>query len=280
MEAKTVVLFIFLAFALVEGLTGKLFKKTTEKASDKYVEGISIFLLFIFTQPFIILAVDALMNSTFPEYKNSLSDIHWATGFLLFLLFDDMVQYWWHRAAHTFPLMYNLHRAHHDADYMSVRIVYRNNFFFYLLMPAIWFSAILVYLGLGWIYAVFLVIKQTVIIGAHSEWQWDKKLYHIKWLHPVMWVVERTIATPATHSAHHGRHKSDGVTNYKGNFGNLLFFWDVIFGTAKITRKSPKQFGVEGLQPVNWQQQIFWPITRQAQSRKVSEEHKPSHNRR
>ena len=30
-----------------------------------------------------------------------------------------------------------------------------------------------------------------------------------------------------------------------GNYGNLLFFWDVLFGTARITRQYPPAFGVE-----------------------------------
>lgn len=75
-----------------------------------------------------------------------------------------------------------------------------------------------------------------------------------------MWVVERVISTPATHSAHHGRHKDDGVTHYKGNYDNLLFFWDVLFGTAVITRRYPEKVGVENLEPVSAAQQLFWPI--------------------
>ena len=75
-----------------------------------------------------------------------------------------------------------------------------------------------------------------------------------------MWVVERTISTPATHSAHHGKHVSDGVTNYKGNFGNLLFFWDVLFGTAKITRRYPDEIGVENLPETTVAEQLIWPL--------------------
>ena len=99
-----------------------------------------------------------------------------------------------------------------------------------------------------------------VITGAHSEVRWDRKLYGIKWLHPIMWFVERVISTPATHAAHHGKHASDGVTNYKGNFGNLLFFWDVLFGTAKITRQYPTEFGVENMPDTSVGEQLIWPL--------------------
>ena len=129
-------------------------------------------------------------------------------------------------------------------------------------MPSLWFSGILIYLGLGWTYVGYVIVKQLVIIAAHSDVRWDEPLYRIKWLSPLMWLIERTISTPATHSAHHGKHKADGITNYKGNFGNLLFFWDVLFGTAKITRRYPPHIGVEGLEPMTAPQQLLWPLFR------------------
>ena len=133
-------------------------------------------------------------------------------------------------------------------------------------MPGLWFSGALIYMGGGWVYAVYIVIKMSVIYGAHSDVRWDEPLYKIKTLSPVMWVVERTISTPATHSAHHGKHASDGVTNYKGNYGNLLFFWDVLFGTAKITRRYPEEMGVENLPDTSTGEQLLWPLISSGQS--------------
>jgi len=93
-----------------------------------------------------------------------------------------MTQYWWHRITHNTPWLYNLHRPHHQAEYLSIRIVYRNNIFYYFLMPGLWFTGALIYLGGGWVYAVYIVIKMTIIYGAHSDIRWDSKLYNIKWL--------------------------------------------------------------------------------------------------
>ena len=78
-----------------------------------------------------------------------------------------------------------------------------------------------------------------------------------------MWLVERTLSTPATHWAHHAITNEDGIGNYKGNFGNLLFFWDILFGSAHITQKYPddvgliddKLFGHE-----RWYHQMFYPL--------------------
>ena len=256
------IFFIFVLFALAEARHGKLFQKDQEVSSDAIVEFISLMVLFAVTQPLILYVVDVLMSSTLPMLRDSLAHLSILAQLGLLLIFDDMMQYWWQRASHNVRFLYFLHRAHHNAKYMSVRIVYRNNVFFYLLMPSIWFSGVLVYLGLGWVYAAYLVVKLTVIIGAHAEWRWDQYLYRAKVLAPLAWVVERTISTPSTHSAHHGLSMDDGITHYKGNYGNLLFFWDVLFGTAKITRQYPQKYGIEGMKKADWAEQLFWPFVK------------------
>ncbi len=251
---------IFALFGLLELFRTKLFAKPEQNFDDAMVEIIGSAVLLIFTQPMIIVSAQFLMGAVAPQWAGALTNIPILAAIALFLVFDDMMQYWLHRLSHQIPFLYNLHRAHHNAKYMSVRLVYRNNIFYYLLMPSIWFSGVLIYLGLGWVYVGYIIVKMAVIIGAHSDVAWDEPLYKIKWLSPVMWIVERTISTPATHHAHHGRHMEDGATHYKGNYGNLLFFWDVLFGTAKITRRYPDSYGVENLAPATLGQQLAWPL--------------------
>jgi sterol desaturase/sphingolipid hydroxylase (fatty acid hydroxylase superfamily) len=254
------VIAIYLGFGLVEFLRSDLLSKSEQCRNDGIIEIVSTLLLLVVTQPLIIVAVNSLGLRFFPEYQGALAGISVFLAIPLFLVFEDMMQYWWHRASHSVPWLYNLHRAHHNARYMSVRLVYRNNIIYYAMMPSIWFAAVLIYLGLGWFYAGYLIVKMLVVIGAQSDVRWDEPLYRIGWLSPLMWVVERTISTPATHHAHHGRHSQDPATHYKGNYGNLLFLWDVLFGTAKITRTYPKQFGVENLPDATLGQQLLWPI--------------------
>ena len=259
-QSGLIVAGIYLGFCLVEILRTRFFAKPEQSRHDAIVEIVSMFTLMAVTQPAILLAVGALGHRFFPGYEGALLDTPWYAALALFLVCEDMVQYGWHRASHSTPWLYNLHRAHHNARYMSVRLVYRNNIIYYAMMPNIWIAGALVYLGLGWFYAFYLVVKMLVIIGAHSDAAWDAPLYRIKALAPVMWMVERTISTPATHHAHHGRHASDPAVNYKGNYGNLLFLWDVLFGTAKITRRFPESYGVEDLPPATLGQQLLWPI--------------------
>ena len=254
------ILAIYAGFGLLELWRSNLFSKPEQTRDDGFVEAISMAMLLVVTQPMILFGSAALMGVVAPQWAGALADINVVAAIALFLVLDDMTQYWWHRASHSFAWLYNLHRAHHNGRYMSMRLVYRNNLFYYAMMPGIWLSGVLIYLGLGWVYAGYLIVKMTVIIGAHSDVAWDKPLYRIKWLSPVMWVVERTISTPATHHAHHGRHADDPAVNYKGNYGNLLFFWDVLFGTAKITRTYPESYGVESLPEATLGQQLMWPV--------------------
>lgn len=257
-----VILCIFLTFIGLEILFTRFFRKPGQTRDDAIVEVFSTLTLILLTQPFVIMAGAFVTSRIAPDAAGALAGLPVLAQVALLLVFDDMVQYWWHRTTHNVKWLYNLHRAHHDADYLSIRVVYRNNVFYYLLMPSLWFSGALIYLGLGWVYAFYLVVKMAVIYGAHSDVRWDAPLYRIRWLSPVMWLVERVISTPATHSAHHGKYADDGVTNYKGNYGNLLFFWDVLFGTARITRRYPERMGVENLEPMPAAEQLFWPLIR------------------
>jgi len=254
------VLVIFAGFILAELRFTGFFSKPNQKPGDGTVEVVSTTMLSLLIQPMVLAGGLLLGAFFFPNSAGVLNEWHFAAVFALFLVFDDLTQYWWHRLSHTVPWIYKLHRPHHNAEYLSIRMVYRNNLFYYCLMPGLWCSGILIYLGGGWVYAFYIVLKMAVIFGAHSDVRWDKHLYQHPALSRVMWLVERTISTPTTHAAHHGKHADDGVTHYKGNYGNLLFFWDVLFGTAKITRQYPKAFGVENLPETTVAEQLIWPL--------------------
>ena len=93
--------------------------------------------------------------------------------------------------------------------------------------------------------------------------QWDQWLYRWPVLKPLAWLIERTISTPATHFAHHALVQDDGIGHYTGNYGNLLFVWDILFGTARITRRYPPAYGLaddrqHGSEP--WLAQFTYPV--------------------
>jgi sterol desaturase/sphingolipid hydroxylase (fatty acid hydroxylase superfamily) len=257
---------VLLVLGLIEAVGGLYFHDRRTR-NDLTIELVSLVTLPTLIQPGIFLAVIYGMQALLPQWEN----LFIASGFwwhiLAFLLLDDLTQYLWHRLSHVNRTMWKLHRPHHVVEEMGVLVTYRNAVLYYALMPGIWLSAMLVYLGMGHAYLFYLPVKLTVILLAHSETKWDRVLYRYRVLHPLAWVVERIISTPSTHFAHHGLTADDGISHPNGNYGNLLFLWDVLFGTAKITRKYPERFGAWNQVKEPWYVQLMFPIIRSRDER-------------
>ena len=256
------VVVLILGFATMEFVSRRYQTTVHANTNDTKLEGAMFLSLLAIAQPVALLTTNALCAWAMPAERNAWAHLPWWAMVGILLVADDLTQYLWHRASHT-PLLWPLHRAHHSAKYMSIRITYRNNFFYYLLMPGLWSAGVLVYLGLGPVYAAYVVVKLAVIMGAHCAWRWDEPLYRIPALRPLMWLLERTISTPATHWAHHALTNSDGIGHYTGNFGNLLFVWDLLFGTAHITRRYPAAVGLQDdllFGEEHWTHQMFYPL--------------------
>lgn len=259
--SKLIPAIVLLILGIIEAIGGLYFEDKRSK-DDFKIELISLVTLPTLIQPAIFLFVIWAMGFYFPQLEDYLLSTSFWWHILTFLILDDMTQYWWHRISHSNRVMWKLHRPHHVIEEMGVLVTYRNATLYYALMPGIWFAALLVYLGMGYVYLFYLPIKLIIILLAHSETKWDRFLYRYKFLNPLAWIIERIISTPSTHFAHHGLTAEDGVSNPNGNFGNLLFIWDIIFGTAKITRKYPKRFGAWNQIKEPWYVQLLFPIIR------------------
>ncbi len=259
-DYRVIILLFFVGYALVEVFYGRFGFRRQTAAKDALLDVGSVAGLGIFVVPSIMVGSAWVTEGLFPGSEGALRDWSFWQMFAALIIADDLVQYWWHRLSHTWPKLFLFHRAHHSAEYLSVRVVYRNNLFYYLFMPGLWLSGILLYLGCAPAYYVYYIAKMVVIIGAHSSVRWDEKLLRKRWLRPLMWVVVRTFSTPTTHAAHHGKYKRDRATHYQGNYGNFLFVWDIVFGTAKINDRVPKHFGIERTPPATWVQELLWPF--------------------
>jgi len=195
-----------------------------------------------------------------PGLKNLFGWVPFFWGVLIICVADDLTQYWYHRLHHQVPWLWRFHRTHHSAAYMGMAMASRQNLIYTIFFSQIYLTAALVYLGLGGPAIIVLGLKGVITTLAHSSIPWDKPFYKYKVLHPAAWVLERLISTPATHHAHHAASTDDGVGYYKGNFGNMFFLWDVIFGTAHISREYPKSYGISHYQGDDWYAQLLWPI--------------------
>jgi sterol desaturase/sphingolipid hydroxylase (fatty acid hydroxylase superfamily) len=201
-----------------------------------------------------------LLPVILPYAANVFAWVPFWLGFVIIAVADDLTQYWYHRLHHQVPFLWRFHRTHHSAPYMGMSMASRQNIIYTFFFSQTYLTATLTYMGLGFPALFVRVIKSLITTFAHSSIAWDKPLYRIKWLHPVAWVLERFISTPATHHAHHAATTNDGVGNYKGNFGNMFFIWDMIFKTGLISRKFPASYGMKSYKQEEWQAQLFWPF--------------------
>lgn len=264
-SAKLVIGSAFFAWIALELALGRfVFRKLSTK-KDVILDVTGSLVVPILILPSVLWLSTSLAALALPGQEGAWGDWPWWAMAGVLLVADDLTQYGWHRLSHT-SWLYPLHRAHHSAHYLSVRVVYRNNLIYYALMPGLWLSGVLIYLGFMPVYAGYVAVKMMVIIGAHSSVPWDAKLLRWPLTRPLMWVLARVISTPTTHAAHHGLHEADPATHYKGNYGNLLFLWDILFGTAKITGQRPSTFGIEGLRPIPWYRELLWPTKAERQS--------------
>jgi sterol desaturase/sphingolipid hydroxylase (fatty acid hydroxylase superfamily) len=281
METQTVqmlaVVSVLLAFGLAEWVQGRFFAPEATREDNRL--DVVVTLLFPLISGAVLAASGALCAAFMPEQRNAWAG--WSVWAMLAVLLvaDDLTQYLWHRLSHS-SVLWPLHRAHHSAAYMSVRVVYRNNAFYYALMPGLWLSGALVFMGFGWVYVAYSIVKVSVIIAAHSAVRWDEWLYRHAGLRPLAWLVQRTISTPATHFAHHALVQNDGIGHYTGNFGNLLFLWDVLFGTAHITQRYPPAYGLSDDRahgPESWLVQFIFPLLRSKRAQTVlgNQSHRP-----
>ncbi|MEZ5894466.1 MAG: sterol desaturase family protein [Parvularculaceae bacterium] len=136
------ILGVLATFALLEIIFTNFFRKPGQTRQDVIVEIVSTITLILITQPLALLGGATVAALIAPNAAGSLAHIPLIAGIALFLVFDDMMQYWWHRASHSVGWLYKLHRPHHNGEYLSIRVVYRNNIFYYLLMPGLWFSGV------------------------------------------------------------------------------------------------------------------------------------------
>ena len=236
-----------------------LYKKRWNK-NEKWVDIACFTIPKLVIKPVVAYYSLKILPSILPGFANTFNWVPFFWGFIIIAVADDLTQYWYHRLHHEVPWLWRFHRTHHSASYMGMAMASRQNIIYTLFFSQVYLTAALVYLGLGIPAIVVRGIKGTITTLAHSSIPWDKPFYQYKILHPLAWILERTISTPATHHAHHAATTDDGVGYYKGNFGNMFFLWDVIFGTAHISRQYPKAYGISHYEGDQWYAQLLWPI--------------------
>jgi sterol desaturase/sphingolipid hydroxylase (fatty acid hydroxylase superfamily) len=259
----TIIFYEILAIFTLAGISEtilSLYKSNKWERNEWLITIAGAVLTTTITRPLGFLISVLVFEYFFPHYYNFFSGVPLWAAVIITCVLEDFTQYWWHRAAHTYPWLWKAHRVHHTAPEMTVFVTVRNSWVYLGLFPPRIVASGLIFFGFGQAFLVGYFFKALIGISSHSSIKWDKPLYAIKWLHPVMWVLERIIITPYTHHAHHAASDKDGIGVINGNYGNMFIIWDVLFGTAKITRKYPAEYGIEDYPKEPWYVQLGYPI--------------------
>ena len=158
-----------------------------------------------------------------------ITDRSWVS-LILYLLAFDFVDYWIHRGQHRWRWWWQLHALHHSQRQMTVWSDNRNH-----LLDDIVRDVIVVFVA----QLIGVAPGQFVAIVAFT--QLSESLQHANirlWFGPV---GERLWISPRFHRRHHavgiGHEARAPIRNPKvkgNNFGVLLPWWDMLFGTANF----------------------------------------------
>lgn len=255
-----VVTALLVLMGTLELLAGRLLGR--RQPDELWVDLLSLGQLALLIKPAIVATTGLLLLNLAPQWVGMLGDLPLWQALLLVILPADLLHYACHRLGHTLPFMWRMHRTHHTATAMSITVAYRENWRWYLFMPDIWYAGLMVALGLGEAVLISNLIFGSANVLVHSAFAWDRSLYRSRWLAPMAWLLERTVQLPATHRAHHAELDEQGQPPHH-NFGQLLYLWDTLFGTAKFTRDNyPSRYGIPNDPGDPWYAQLWWPLVR------------------
>ena len=154
------------------------------------------------------------------------SDTPWVS-FLLYLVVFDFLQYAIHRGQHQFEWWWRLHSLHHSQRQMTMWTDNRNH-----LLDDVIRDIIVV------VVAQVIGIAPGQFVAVVALMQLCENLQHAN---VRLWfgaVGERLLVSPRFHRVHHSvgiGHESQGKQTLGGhNFGVLLPWWDMLFGTANF----------------------------------------------
>lgn len=148
---------------------------------------------------------------------------------LLYLLLFDFLDYWIHRAQHQFNWWWQLHALHHAQRQMTMWSDNRNHLLDDVLRDLIVVTAaMLVGVAPGQFVAI-VALTQLSESFQHA----NVRLWFGRW-------GERLWVSPRFHRLHHSiglGHESPGHVLGGHNFGVLLPWWDMLFGTANFEHR-------------------------------------------
>ena len=138
----------------------------------------------------------------------------WYTWILLLLL-QDFVFYWFHRAGHSINIFWAAHMPHHSSEELNLSVGIRASFT-QRLFQFLFFDWILVLVG----FSPEMIYTTAAVHLLLAYW-------HHTQLIPKLGIIERIFVTPSHHRVHHGVNPQ----YIDKNFSEFLIVWDRWFGS-------------------------------------------------
>lgn len=186
----------------------------------------------------LLLATNALVHGLVARPSAALASAvsSWpvALQVLAVMLVADLVQYGVHRAFHTVPALWRLHRIHHSVEVMDWLAGSR------LHVLEVIATRVPVLAALTWIgFDRLAVDLYIVVVGFQAVFNHANVRVA---LGPLAW-LRYVIVLPAFHHWHHGSDREAIDRNYAAHFA----FLDHLFGTAvQSPRDLPERYGLAG----------------------------------
>jgi sterol desaturase/sphingolipid hydroxylase (fatty acid hydroxylase superfamily) len=144
-----------------------------------------------------------------------------AVTFLIYVVVLDFADYWRHRLSHLFAWWYSLHALHHAQRQMTFWSDDRNHLLDDIIAFS-WFTAIALVIGIPPMQFPPLVLLLRLL----------ESLSHANARLSFGRVGERLLVSPRFHRAHHG---TTAAGRRSVNYGAILPWWDMLFGTADFS---------------------------------------------
>lgn len=147
---------------------------------------------------------------------------HPVITFFVYAVILDFADYWRHRLSHIIPSWYALHSLHHAQRQMTFWSDDRNHLLDDFI-SALWFGFIALLIGISPFQFPLLVLLLRFV----------ESLSHANARVSFGWLGDRLLVSPRFHRAHHG---VLAAGQRSCNYGAVLPWWDMIFGTADFSR--------------------------------------------
>ena len=188
------------------------------------------------------LALTASLGAGWIHFPPSL--LGWCGAFLALLFVTDLLEYWFHRAQHTFPLLWKMHEFYHSAEHFEVTLAYRH----------FWVEPLIKTAFLYPLPGVLLKCPQSGIFVVAGIWQVFQYFAHMN-----VRFSPKAFGLLVTHPQYHRVHHSKAAFHYNKNLCALLPLWDILFGT--LHRPAPDEFVDVGLEACPPPRSIWEAIT-------------------